>query len=185
MSTLTVFLQVSLDGYYCSSNGDMSWAHKSPSDTEWNEFIAGNSSRESTLLFGRTTYEMMASFWPTPQAYAMSRETAENINRTKKVVVSRSLRNPSWGPVTQITDDAATRLRELKQKEDLVTLGSGTLVTYLAENRLVDYYTVVFCPVVLGSGKSWLQGLKGPARLSLKDTRAFKNGTVVANYTAA
>ena len=185
MSTLTVFLQVSLDGYYCSANGDMGWAHKAPNDTEWNEFVAGNSSGDSTLLFGRKTYEMMASFWPTPAAYAMSRETAENINRTKKVVVSRSLQNPAWGPVTLIAENAATRLRELKQKEDLVTLGSGTLVTYLAENRLVDRYTVVFCPIVLGGGKSWMQGLKEPSRLSLANSRVFKNGTVVVNYDAA
>jgi hypothetical protein len=66
MRKLTVFNNVSLDGYFTDSSGDMSWAHKQ--DPEWAAFTAENAGGEAELLFGRVTYEMMASFWPTPQA---------------------------------------------------------------------------------------------------------------------
>jgi prostaglandin-E synthase 1 len=58
------FDTVSLDGYFVDSSGDMSWAHKD--DPEWNGFAADNASTGGALVFGRITYELMASFWPTP-----------------------------------------------------------------------------------------------------------------------
>ena len=66
MRKLVVFNQVSLDGYFADLNGDMSWAHKE--DAEWNAFVAENANGGGQLVFGRITYELMASFWPTPQA---------------------------------------------------------------------------------------------------------------------
>jgi dihydrofolate reductase len=67
MPRLMAFEQVSLDGFFVDAKDDMSWAHKQ--DPEWNEFTAQNASGgEGALLFGRVTYEMMAGFWPTPQA---------------------------------------------------------------------------------------------------------------------
>ena len=44
----------------------MSWAHKRT--PEWDAFAAENASGGGELLFGRMTYELMASYWPTPQA---------------------------------------------------------------------------------------------------------------------
>jgi len=64
-----VFNSVTLDGYFTDKNSDMSWAHKN--DPEWNAFVADNAKGGGTLLFGRITYELMASFWPTPAAMQM------------------------------------------------------------------------------------------------------------------
>ena len=66
MRKLIVFNSVSLDGYFTDRKGDMSWAHKQ--DKEWNDFVAENASGEGELVFGRVTYEMMVSYWPTSQA---------------------------------------------------------------------------------------------------------------------
>ena len=66
MRRLMVFNSVTLDGYFTGADGDLSWAHKA--DPEWQDFIAGNARGESEMVFGRVTYEMMASWWPTPQA---------------------------------------------------------------------------------------------------------------------
>jgi len=66
MRKLIVFNQMTLDGYIADRNGDMSWAHKQ--DEEWNAFVQGNASGGGELLFGRITYELMASFWPTAVA---------------------------------------------------------------------------------------------------------------------
>lgn len=66
MRKLAVFNSVTLDGYFVDAKGDMSWAHKN--DPEWNAFVPDNAKGESVLVFGRITYEMMASWWPTPEA---------------------------------------------------------------------------------------------------------------------
>ncbi|MEO6981132.1 MAG: dihydrofolate reductase, partial [Mucilaginibacter sp.] len=69
MRKLTVFNHISLDGYFVSANGDMSWAHRGSDDPEYQAFVSGNASGDSEMLFGRLTYDMMNSFWPTPVAH--------------------------------------------------------------------------------------------------------------------
>jgi len=82
---LIVFNHVSLDGYFVDANGDMSWAHKQ--DAEWNAFVEENASGGGTLVFGRITYDLMASFWPTPMAMQMMPVVAERMNNLPKVVL--------------------------------------------------------------------------------------------------
>src|SRR6187402_2763859 len=91
---LSVFNQVTLDGYFAGVDGDISWAHKH--DAEWNAFVQGNAGTEGPLLFGRITYEMMAGFWPTPMAAAQMPEVAEGMNKRLKLVASRTLHEVSW-----------------------------------------------------------------------------------------
>src|SRR5260221_4800620 len=94
MRKLIVFNQVTLDGYVADTSGDMSWAHKQ--DPEGTAFVADNAGGGGVLLFGRVTYEMMASYWPTPQAMKALPAVAEGMNRLPKVVFSRTLDKVSW-----------------------------------------------------------------------------------------
>jgi dihydrofolate reductase len=64
MRKLAVFNQVSIDGYFVDNHRDMSWA-KQGADDEFNRFSSDRASGGGVLLFGRVTYELMASFWPT------------------------------------------------------------------------------------------------------------------------
>src|SRR5580698_6939639 len=96
MRRLVAFSQVTLDGYFAGANGDIRWAHKDKQDDEWNTFVAGNASSGGVLLFGRITYEMMASYWPTPMASANDPVLAERMNNRPKVVFSRTLDKASW-----------------------------------------------------------------------------------------
>jgi dihydrofolate reductase len=61
MRKLMVFNNVTLDGYFADSNGDMRWAHKESQDAEFNAFVAENASGGGELVFGRITYELMAT----------------------------------------------------------------------------------------------------------------------------
>ena len=94
MRRLIVFNQVSLDGYFTDSKGDMSWAHKS--DPEFNAWTQENAKGGGILLFGRITYEMMASFWPTPAAMETMPVVAKQMNELPKVVFSRTMDKASW-----------------------------------------------------------------------------------------
>ena len=89
MRKLTVFNFITLNGYYKGLNEDIGW-HRHESDE--GEFAAEGAQSESVLLFGRKTYEMMASFWPTPEGKKMNPAVAEGMNKSEKIVFSRTLR---------------------------------------------------------------------------------------------
>ena len=86
MRKLIVFNHVTLDGYFSGANGDISWAHQARKDPEYDAFVKDNAKGGGQLLFGRKTYEMMASHWPTPQAKAEDPIVAEQMNQLPKVV---------------------------------------------------------------------------------------------------
>jgi dihydrofolate reductase len=183
MARLTVFESVSLDGYFTDAYGKMDFAHRSPDDAEWNGFTAENAGGGGALLFGRITYEMMASFWPTPAAAQMMPEVAERMNDMPKFVVSRSLGKAEWKNTRVIKGDLAGEIRKLKEgREDLAILGSGSLVAQLTPHRLIDEFTFVTVPVVLGKGRTLFHGVEGMAPLTLVKTRTFGNGNVVSWY---
>lgn len=94
MRKLIAFNQVTLDGYFAGPNGDLSWANKA--DAEFKAFVAENAKGEGVLLFGRVTYELMASYWPTPLATRNDPLVAERMNHRSKIVFSRTLNEPSW-----------------------------------------------------------------------------------------
>ncbi|NMO18956.1 dihydrofolate reductase [Pyxidicoccus fallax] len=185
MRKLSVFNNVSLDGYFVDASGDMSWAHKQ--DAEWNAFTSENASGGGALVLGRVTYDMMAGFWPTPAAHALMPDVAEGMNRMPKVVFSRTLERASWENTRLVKGDLVSEMRKLKAEPgpDMVILGSGSIVAQLTEARLVDDYQLAVHPLVLGSGRTLFQGVQRRLELTLKQTRAFSNGCVMLWYQPA
>jgi dihydrofolate reductase len=183
MRKITVFNNVTLDGYFASKTGDMSWAHKN--DPEWTQFAASNAGGGGgELLFGRVTYEMMARYWPGPEAMKQNPEVAKGMNALPKVVFSRSLDKATWANTKLVKGDLLTEVRKLKQEpgKDMVILGSGTIVSQLSEARLIDHYQIVVNPVVLGGGRTLFEGLTQKLDLERTETRAFGNGNVLLTY---
>ena len=184
MRKLHCFIQVTLDGCFAGPNGELDWAHKAPDDAEWNAFVAENAKDGGALLFGRKTYEMMAGYWPTPMAAQQSPVVAERMNALPKFVFSRTLEQASWSNTVILNGDLAEETRKLKDTTgpDVVILGSGSIVTQLAQAKLIDGLQIVVCPLVLGPSKRLFDGVRHPLNLSLTGTRAFKNGSVLLNY---
>jgi dihydrofolate reductase len=185
MRKLIVFNHVTLDGYFADKNGDMSWAHKQ--DPEWNAFVAENASGGGQLLFGRVTYELMASYWPTPAAMKNSPAVAEGINNLPKVVFSRTLGKASWNNTKLVKGDLPREVRRMKNEpgEDMVILGSGSIVSQLAQEGLIDEYQIVVSPIVLGEGKTMFDGVEKKLPLKRTKTRTFGNGNVLLCYEPA
>ena len=186
MRKLTVFNHVSLDGYFTDRNNDMRWAHVRDDDPEWTAFVKQNSGSGGELVFGRVTYEMMASYWPTPMAEKSDPDLAASMNRLPKVVFSRTLERADWSNTTLEKGDLTDTIRRLKTEPgpDLVVMGSGKVIAHLAPRRLIDVYQVVVNPVVLGAGRTMFEGAE---KLALRQTgtRAFRNGKVLLTYEAA
>lgn len=182
MRKLVVFNQVTLDGFFADLQGNMSWAHKD--DAEWNAFVAENAGGGGQLIFGRVTYDMMASFWPTPHAAEIMPIVAERMNNLPKVVFSRTLDEARWSNTKLVKGDLAAEIRRMKAEpgEGLVILGSGSIVSQLAQENLIDAYQLVVNPVVLGSGRSMFDGVEKKLALKLTNTRTFGNGNVLLCY---
>src|SRR5262245_49829787 len=164
MRKLTAFMQVSLDGHFAGANDDISWAHRDGGDPEWKAFIEDNARSGGELLFGRKTYDLMVKYWPTKQAADNEPVVAESMNQSSKVVFSRTIDRPSWRNTTVVKDDMAGTVRQMKQQdgEPLVILGSGSIVSQLAQAGLIDELQLVVNPVALGEGKTLLDGIKDP-----------------------
>ena len=182
MRKLSVFNQVTLDGYFVDLKGDMTWAHRD--DPEWNAFVEDNASGGGTLLFGRRTYEMMASFWPTPAAREMAPLVADRMNNLPKVVFSRTLETASWSNTKLVKTDIAGEVRKMKKESgtNLVIFGSGSIVAEFTEADLIDEYQFVVNPLILGNGRSMFQGVKTRRPLRRTKTRLFENGNVLLCY---
>lgn len=184
MRELTVFEHLSLDGYFVDAGGGMAWAKVGTEDPEWNTFVAGNAGGSGELLFGRVTYQMMASYWPTPMARQQAAEVAQGMNAMPKVVFSRTLGEASWSNTRLIKEDAVAAVRAMKDASGpgMVVLGSGSIVQQLAAADLVDRYQLVINPVALGEGRTPFARLPAPLRLRRTESRAFANGNVVLTY---
>jgi dihydrofolate reductase len=182
MRKLIVFNMVSVDGFFVDSEGDMRWAHKN--DAEWNAFTSGNASGSGVLVFGRITYELMASYWPTPMALQNSPVVAKGMNEMPKIVFSRTLDKASWSNTKLIKGDLAAEVRKLKQESgpDMVILGSGCIVSQLTQENLIDEYQLALSPIVLGKGRTLFEGVQEKMNLKRTNSRSFGNGTVFVCY---
>ena len=185
MQSLIAFVTTSLDGYFADASGDMSWAHRS--DPEWLEFVSSNASQGGTLLFGRATYELMIRYWPTPMAKQQNPVVADGMNSASKIVFSRTLKEATWQNTTLLKSDLPGEIHKLKRQsgKGICILGSGTIVTQLAEARLIDELQIVVSPLLLGKGKTPFETLKQRLPLKLLKTRPFSNGNVIHYYGPA
>ena len=182
MGKLIVFNSVSLDGFFVDQKGDMSWAHNN--SAEFDAFVESNAKGGGVLLFGRKTYDLMVSFWPTPMAEQSYPVVADRMNRGAKVVFSKSMGKPSWNNTKLVNGDIESEVRKMKQEPgvDMVILGSGSIVSQLTQMGLIDEYQIVVIPVVLGSGRTMFDGVKEKLMLKLVHTRSFDNGNVFLSY---
>ena len=185
MRKLTVFNHISLDGYFTDKDNSLNWVHMA-NDPEFDQFVQGNAQSGGELIFGRITYQMMASYWPTPMALEQNPIVAERMNALQKVVFSRTLHSVSWQNTRLVKNNLTDEILAMKQSsgKDMVIMGSGNLVSQLAQARLIDVYQLVVNPVVLGSGRTLFDGMAEKLQLKLTDSRVFKNGKIVLTYLA-
>jgi dihydrofolate reductase len=182
MRKLIVFNLMSLDGYFVDRNGEMSWAHSK--DTEFNAFVEKNAKGGGVLLFGRITYELMAGYWPTPMAVKSDPLVAERMNNLPKIVFSRTMDKAVWNNTKLVKGDALKEIRKMKQDSgiDMVMMGSGSIVSLLAQEGLVDEYQFVMVPIILGKGRTMFEGIKEKLRMRLTKTQTFANGNIFLGY---
>jgi dihydrofolate reductase len=64
----------------------------------------------------------------------------------------------------------------------MVIMGSGTIVSQLTQQGLIDEYQLVVVPVILGKGRTLFEGVKERLAVKPTKTRTFGNGNVLMCY---
>jgi dihydrofolate reductase len=181
MRTISLFINVTLDGYFEGPNHDLSFFK---GDDEDNSFFREQSGSGATLLMGHRTYEMMKSFWPTPQAQKSNPEVAKYMNEMPKIVAAHRPFDPGWTNAAVISGDVVGEVRKLKKQpgKPIVILGSNTLAVSLLPEGLIDEVQMMVNPVALGNGTPLFKGLTQRVDLKLLKTRQFKSGNALLTY---
>jgi dihydrofolate reductase len=134
------------------------------------------------LLLGRVTYQGFAAAWP---KLTDTGDFGERMNAMPKFVASRTLKEAEWN-ATIINGDLPLEVARLKQQpgQALLIYGSGDLVDELTRHRLIDEYRVMLYPVIVGSGKRFLNALP-LTTLHLDESVTTSTGVSVITYTVA
>jgi len=186
MGRLTSFTYVSVDGAYAGPHGDIDWFKDISKDADFDAWSHSEAGSDNTLVFGRTTYQMMKSWWPTPQAMQADPHMAKVVNESPKIVFSGTLGEaqeaPHWKNVTVVREVDAKDVRKRKDRANSLTiLGSGSIVRQLSNLGLIDEYALVVVPLVLPDGKRLFQDVEKKS-LALLESRSFKNGLTVMRF---
>jgi dihydrofolate reductase len=188
MGKLAVFNFISIDGYFAGPNGEIDWFKEIDRSPDYEAFAREGAGSGATLVFGRTTYEMMKIYWPTPTAEEGDPDMTNVMRNSPKLVFSRTLKDPGEGPywknVTVFPGIDAAELDKRKKRQDLTILGSGSIVRQLTDRKLIDEYALLVVPTVLGKGKSMFQDAR-PTDFLLRGSRAFGNGLTLLHYASA
>ncbi len=181
MRRIIWFNMVTLDGFFEGPDRDITWHNV---DEEFNDFAAEQLDSLDTLLFGRITYEMMASYWPSDMAIHDDPVIAGKMNSIAKVVYSTSLDSAGWENSTLIKMDiieATERMKDQRGK-DMAIFGSGILGNALLDAGLIDEIRLMVNPVVLRQGRPLFHDGLGKLDLTLCTSRSFANGNVLLTY---
>jgi dihydrofolate reductase len=184
MRKLLSFHVTSVDGYYEGPDQAFDWP---VIDEEFNQFALRQLDEADTLVFGRSTYRLMAGYWPTPAAERDDQAVAAKMNGLAKIVVSRTLDTAEWAHTQLIGDGVADVLAKLKQQpgKNMLIMGSSALTVSLIGTGLVDEVRVMVSPVVLGDGKTLFRTAADRISLTLLRTKSFRSGNVLLCYRPA
>jgi dihydrofolate reductase len=144
-------------------------------------------SNAGTLLYGRITYQLMESYWPSvvknPTGNKPMDEFAVLIDNISKIVFSRTLKNVAWKNTELKKEIIKEEVLELKQQAGKnILAGSPSLIVALARLDLIDEYQLAVQPTILGTGLPLFKNIKDRIDLKLLKTKTFGCGAVTHYY---
>jgi dihydrofolate reductase len=115
------------------------------------------------------------------------RAFAAMINAAEKIVFSRTRQSVTWNNSRLIKELDPEEIRRLKEQpgKSMMIFGSGSIVSQLTQQRLVDEYHFIVGPMLLGGGKSLVGGVPSPTKLELVEAKPFASGNIRLRYRLA
>src|SRR5580765_4780708 len=188
MRKVITLMHLSLDGFAAAPDEGLDWTVM---DDEMYPLAAKLFADVDTAIYGRKTYEGMYGYWPTvpgnPESTPDERVHAEWVEHVAKVVFSTTLQRVDWNNSRLIKSDLAGEINTLKRQpgKSLMIFGSPRLVHAFMEHDLIDEYRLFIDPVLLGAGLPFFNHSADRIRLTLIESKTFRNGVVHVAYERA
>jgi dihydrofolate reductase len=141
-----------------------------------------------TLIYGRTTYQLMESFWPgllkTPSGDKSMDDFALAIDKVPKVVFSTTLKDVEWKSARVAKRDLKEEIMDLKQQSGKdIAVGSPSLIVGTTNLGLVDEFHLCIHPTIVGKGLQLFKSIADKVDLTLIRSKPFASGAVVHYYS--
>ncbi|MBB3132272.1 dihydrofolate reductase [Paenibacillus rhizosphaerae] len=188
MGKIIASVSCTLDGIFTGPQDDVnnmaSWAMPGIMDSVGDNLVMFQ--KAGAILMGRITYEGFAGFWPFQEG-----EFADAMNQTPKYVATRNpeITEVHWGDygdkISLLAGDLSQNAAKLKSKieGDIIVPASADLVQSLLNAGLLDEINMIIHPVVLGSGKKYLDGIAAKNDLKLLGTQHYEtSGSMRMRY---
>jgi len=181
MRKLIAAINVTLDGF-CNHDAMIA-------DDEIHQHYNDLLHNADTLLYGRKTYQLMESYWPSivknPTGNKPMDEFAVLIDNISKIVYSRTLKNVDWKNTILKKEIIKEEIAELKQSNGgskPILVGSPGLIAAFTQLGLIDEYQLAVNPTVLGSGLPLFKNIRDRINLKLIKTKTFGCGVITLYY---
>jgi dihydrofolate reductase len=185
MRNLIFFMHTSLDGFVAGPNGEHDWANV---NEEIFDFVATITNTADTALYGRVTYEMMQSYWPTageqPNASKHDKEHSAWYSKIPKIILSRTMSREVIDNTTIISEELAGNINTIKNRDgkNILIFGSPSASHALIGLGLIDEYWLFVNPVLLGKGTPLFKNVADTTQLKLIETKTFSCGVIALHY---
>ncbi len=185
MRRLVLLMNTSLDGFVAGPNGELDWIKV---DKELFDYSVTLTDQADTALYGRVTYQMMESYWPTaadqPTATKHDIEHSGWYNKVAKIVLSRTIQQTDLRNTRFFGDNILKEIYKVKQEtgKNILIIGSPSVVHTLTKEHLIDDYWLFVNPILLGNGIPLFTGIKDIVHLKLATTKVFTSGVIALHY---
>ncbi len=185
MRNLIFFMHTSLDGFVAGLNGEMDWINV---DEVMFDFVATMTDQADTALYGRVTYEMMQSYWPTagekPNASKHDKEHSAWYNKVSKIVLSKTISEKGLNNTTVISDQLADNINKIKNQDgkNILIFGSPGASQSLLNQGLIDEFWLFVNPIILGKGMPLFKDITGKTKLKFVESKTFASGVIALHY---
>jgi dihydrofolate reductase len=186
MRKLVLSIHMSLDGFVGGPKGEINWIKV---DEELFDFISPITDEADTAIYGRVTYQMMESYWPTaadkPTATKHDKEHSRWYSNVTKIVLSRTIHESDKRNTIIVSDNIVQRINAIKKEQgkNILMLGSPSAAQILMQQDLIDEYWLFINPIILGNGIPFFTKLKDSIQLKLAETKIFSSGVIGVRYT--
>ena len=188
MRKVISLIHLSLDGFTAGPNDELDWISY---DEELEKHSHSMHAITDAVIWGRRTYEGMASYWLTvpgnPDSTPAELEHVRFLENATKIVVSRTLDHIDWNNAQNtvlIKDNITEEINKIKQQpgKDIWFLGSTMLAQTFMQLDLIDEYRININPTVLGQGKPLFAGVTRNFSLTLLEASTLTSGVVALRY---